>query len=113
MGAKNVVLTAILFDDSNIFAVWIGPTHSMNNSREPQDRSIPQVLSSTVHAWVATAVFALITPHRTSMDDSRKPQLKDIYNINICPTKPIQVFNLCGFLCKFSLSPSNAILKID
>ena len=35
--------------------------------------------------WVATAVFALITPHRTSKDDWRKTQTDDISNfINIC-----------------------------
>ena len=63
--------------------------------------------------WVATAVFSSITPHRTSKDDWRKPQLEDFSNfINICRTNSIQVLNLHGFLCRLWLCHSNDILKI-
>ena len=76
--------------------------HSVNNSSETQDRSTTQLPSPTVHDWVVTAVFVLITPRRTSKDDRRKPQIEDICNfIVICRTKSIEVLNLHGFLCKF------------
>ena len=52
--------------------------------------------------WVATAVFALITPHITSKDDWTK--IEDISNlINIYHTNSIQVLNLHGFLYRFWL----------
>ena len=64
--------------------------------------------------WVATAVFALITIHRTSNDDRRKLQIEDISSFtDICPTNSIQVWNLHGFLYRFWLCPSNHILKIN
>ena len=63
--------------------------------------------------WVATAVFSFITPHRTSKDDWRKPQIEDFSNlIDICRTNPIQVLNLHGFLCRLWFCHSNDILKI-
>ena len=63
--------------------------------------------------WVATAVFSFITPHRTSKDEWRKPQIEDYSNfINICRTNSIQVLNLHGFLCRLWLCHSNGILKI-
>ena len=63
---------------------------------------------------VATAVFALITPHRTSNDGSRKPQIEDISNfIDNCHTNSIHVLNLHGFLCRFGLWHSNDILRIN
>ena len=68
--------------------------------------TVMQTTASEVHASVVTewppACLHELLPKIHQSGNWRKPQMKDVSNlISICPTKPIQVWNLHGFFKYF------------